>query len=74
MNLPPATAVWNRAALEDGGSAPREGDRALAGLDEEEREALTESYVALIPSDSSLAEAFEQVYQSSPQMFVPPPL
>lgn len=24
--------IWNRAALENGGSAPREGDRALAAL------------------------------------------
>lgn len=28
----PANLVWNRAALEDGGAEPREGDRALASL------------------------------------------
>ncbi len=30
--LSPAGPVWNRAVLEAGGSAPRSGDTALAGL------------------------------------------
>lgn len=32
VDLPVEVRVWNRAALESGGAAPREGDRALAAL------------------------------------------
>jgi hypothetical protein len=32
MGLSDADLVWNRAALDGGGSAPRTGDRALAAL------------------------------------------
>jgi hypothetical protein len=32
MGMTEANRVWNRAALEEGGRAPREGDRALAAL------------------------------------------
>lgn len=31
-DLRPCDRVWNRAALEDGGAAPLEGDRALAAM------------------------------------------
>ena len=32
MDLPVEARVWNRAAVESGGTDPREGDRALAAL------------------------------------------
>ena len=120
MQLSIAHQIWNRAAMESGGSRAREGDRALSDLllahgmvmnggmghaldalssdelaaaakgyrffglndvasliensinaTEDEVDQADARYGTLIPSDQTLVDCFEALYDASPQDFAP---
>jgi hypothetical protein len=64
--LTEADMIWNRAC---GEGPPRSlpGDRALAIHEQQ----LDPQYAAMIPSDSSLAERFEERLKSNPSEYAP---